>query len=348
MYAEPYINTNLKGTMITENYSLKNNNTFGLDVKARYFASPASVEMARDLILDPVYGSLPKLVLGAGSNILFTDDYNGLVIKPYIKDISISGEDKEFVWLRSGAGVVWDDFVSYCVDRGWGGVENLSWIPGTVGAAPVQNIGAYGAEAGDIIDSVEYIDMKSGKLVEIRGEECHFGYRDSVFKHSLKSVAMIVYVTFRLNKKPVLNTRYADLSEYFGENAPSLQDVREAVIEIRKKKLPDPAVTGNAGSFFKNPVVPAEQAERLKRDNPSLKLYPAGEGYCKLPAAWLIDQCGFKGKRVGNAGVHMNQALVLLAYQGATASELLLLADEIMTTVKRRFGVDISPEVNIC
>lgn len=333
---------------ITENYPLKKHNTFGLDIRARYFAEPVNEDDIIKILSDPCYKKMETLILGSGSNILFTRDFDGLVIKLQINDISITGESSGSVYVRAGAGVNWDSFVSFCADRGWGGAENLSWIPGTVGASPVQNIGAYGAEAKDIIEAVEYIDKENLRKVTIKGEECRFGYRESIFKKELRSRAIITFVTFRLAKIPVLNTGYADLVQYFSKKScNSVHDVREAVIEIRKLKLPDPSVTGNAGSFFKNPVVGQEKAAALKSEYPTLNTYPAGEGLCKLPAAWLIDQCGFKGKRFGNTGVHERQPLVLLAYEGAKASELLELASNIIDKVRDRFGVEISPEVNI-
>jgi len=335
--------------MLIENYSLKRHNTFGLDIRASFFASPDNEEKLIKLLRMSVSQSKQPLIIGSGSNILFTGDFEGLVIKPEIKDITLVKETNDCIYLRAGAGVVWDDFVSYCVNRGWGGVENLSGIPGTVGASPVQNIGAYGSEVKDCIENVEYLDLESLKKVTLSGKDCGFGYRDSVFKNRLKSKTVIMHVTFILSKYPILNIGYADLSEFFRYRVcKSVNDVREAVVEIRNKKLPDPAVIGNAGSFFKNPVVDIKKAEELKKLYPTLKTFPAGEGLSKLPAAWLIDQCGYKGKRSGNAGVHSNQPLVLLAYEGARAEEILNLANEIINTVREKFGVEISPEVNIC
>ncbi len=334
--------------MLIENYSLKKHNTFGLDIKASFFASPDNEEKLIKLLEICPFRNEQLLIIGSGSNILFTGDFYGLVIKPEIKDITIVKENDESVLLRVGAGVEWDDFVSYCVNRGWGGVENLSGIPGTVGASPVQNIGAYGSEAKDCIENVEYLDLESLKKVKLSGKECGFGYRDSVFKNRLKSKTVIMHVTFRLSKYPIINIAYTDLSEFFKEKeCKSVNEVRDAVVEIRAKKLPDPAAIGNAGSFFKNPVVDITKAEQLKNLYPTLKIFPAGEGRCKLAAAWLIDQCGYKGKRTGNAGVHSKQPLVLLAYEGAKAEEILTLANEIIDAVRDKFGVEISPEVNI-
>ncbi|MCK9304583.1 MAG: UDP-N-acetylmuramate dehydrogenase [Bacteroidales bacterium] len=334
--------------MIIQNYSLKKHNTLGLDANARFFTTPHDENQLRKVLSENRFRNIPLLVLGSGSNILFSNDFDGLVVRLEINDISVTGDDDKSVYVRAGAGINWDNLVSFCTDRGWGGAENLSWIPGTVGASPVQNIGAYGSEVKDIIYSVEYLERESLNKVTLKGSECKFGYRDSIFKRELKSTAIITYVTFRLKKFPDLNTGYADISAYFNQRScKSINDIREAVIAIRKDKLPDPSVTGNAGSFFKNPVVKIEKAEELKNLYPSLKIYPAGEGMCKLPAAWLIDQCGFKGKRFGNVGVHEKQPLVLLAYKGAVAAELLELSSLIIREVRGKFGIEISPEVNI-
>jgi UDP-N-acetylmuramate dehydrogenase len=233
-------------------------------------------------------------------------------------------------------------------DRGWGGLENLSLIPGCVGAAPVQNIGAYGSEAKDTIVKVEFVELAGGAVKSLKGDECKFGYRDSIFKNELKGKVAITFVTFSLSKVPVVNSSYADLTRALESIAqPTIKDVRNIVIDIRRTKLPDPAVVGNVGSFFKNPVIQEELALSIQKDNPSLKIFPAAKGFCKVPAAWLIDNCGFKGKRFGNVGVHENQPLVLLAYEGAKGEELLALAHEIQQAVKERFNIEIEPEVNI-
>jgi UDP-N-acetylmuramate dehydrogenase len=334
--------------MITRNRDLKRLNTLGLEAKALWYAAPHSVDALKEVLKDPAYEGLPVLITGSGSNLLFSGDFNGLLIHPDFNEIKITGEDSDYVYVRAGAGVDWDVFVAWCVDRGWGGLENLSLIPGCVGACPVQNIGAYGSEVGDSIHKVEYVDIKSLKEVTLSAPECRFGYRDSIFKRELKSATVITYVTFRLSKYPVINAGYADVAaELSGVENPGLSDVRRAIIDIRRRKLPDPAVIGNAGSFFKNPVVPEALALSIQRDNPSLKLFAAGSGFSKVPAAWLIEQCGFKGKRFGNVGVHPNQALVLVAYDGATGKELLELSDRIRRAVNEKFGIEIEPEVNI-
>jgi UDP-N-acetylmuramate dehydrogenase len=327
---------------------MKRLNTLGLKIFCDWYARPANEEELKELLLSGDFSTMKKLITGSGSNLLFGGDFQGLIIHPDMKDIRIFREDKKYVYLRVGAGVEWDSLVEYATDRGWGGLENLSLIPGCVGASPVQNIGAYGAEAKDTIESVEFLELEGGEKRILQASECDFGYRDSIFKKELKGKVVITYVTFRLTKVPVVNIDYADVMAALSAlPSPSVGDVRKAVIDIRKSKLPDPEVVGNAGSFFKNPVVPLELAKSIQSDNPSMKIYPVDEFSCKVPAAWLIEQCGFKGTRKGNVGVHDKQALVLLAYDGAKGSELITLSAEIRTAVKEKFGIDIEPEVNI-
>lgn len=333
---------------IDKNASLKRYNTLGLEVYAQYFASPESVKEIQELLGDPQINRLEKLIVGAGSNMLYVGDYKGIVIHPNIKGVEILKKEDDAIYIKVGAGVVWDDFVSLATQRGWGGVENLSGIPGCVGASPVQNIGAYGVEVGDVIVEVEYVLIESGELKVLKEVECHFGYRDSIFKNELKSAAIITHVTFKLSLNPKINADYADLSASLaGRGEVNILEVREAILKIRESKLPDPNITANAGSFFKNPVVPQSFAALLTEKYPDLKTYPAGEGKVKIPAGWMIDRCGFKGYREGNVGVHKNQALVLVAYEGATGEELLTLAQKIKRSVRDRFGIDIEPEVNI-
>jgi UDP-N-acetylmuramate dehydrogenase len=334
---------------IVRECSLKDKNTFGFDVKADIYAEVESKEELKLLLSNSEYSQIPKIVVGSGSNILFRRDFKGIVIHPAIMDISIVGNDCDYIYLRAGAGVVWDDLVQFCVDRGWGGVENLSAIPGCAGAAPVQNIGAYGAEVANVIHAVEFIFYNDLSEREFSCGECNFGYRDSIFKRELKGCGIITYVTLKLSKNPVINANYEDVQHALhGLENPSIHNVRDIISSIRASKLPDPSVIGNAGSFFKNPVVSEKLALSIKNSHPSLKLFPSGEKYYKIPAAWLIEQCGFKGKRFGNVGVHANQPLVLLAFEGATGDELINLSHTIIQTVKERFNVDIEPEVNIC
>ncbi len=335
--------------MLIENKKdIKKFNTLGLRVITEWYAQPSTVEEIKSLLEDKRFMALPLQIVGSGSNLLFNGNFNGLVIHPNIREIEIVENDGENVFIRVGAGVIWDDFVEWCVERGWGGVENLSYIPGCVGASPVQNIGAYGAEVKDAITKVEYLEVETKKEKYLSNEECKFGYRDSVFKNELRGKAIITYVTYRLSLSPVPDTSYKDVAELMADIPnPSVYDVRKAIIGIRKEKLPDPSQIGNAGSFFKNPLIHESYGEELKRQYPNLKLFPAITPMVKIPAAWLIEQCGFKGIREGNVGVHPNQALVLLAYEGATGEELLSFAEKIKRTVKIRFNIDIEMEVEV-
>ncbi len=321
--------------LFLENISLRKYHTFATEAKARYFlefsdaAELLSFRKERPELFDRF------LVLGGGSNLLFVGDFPGLVIHPAVPGIELVGEDDRQVWLRAGAGVVWDDFVQYAVERGWGGVENLSLIPGRVGAVPVQNIGAYGQEAGNVISSVAGIDLLSGGVRELEAPECAFAYRNSVFKGALKDTFIITSVVFRLDKVPTLVLGYGDIlkevevkdmnkvkvevkDKIGGETLPGVKEVREAVIDIRRRKLPDPAVLGNGGSFFKNPTVEKRLADELRMSFPGMPVYPAGEDRLKLSAGWMIDQCGWKGFRRGDAGVHRDHALVLVNYGNAS------------------------------
>ncbi|MDR1681531.1 MAG: UDP-N-acetylmuramate dehydrogenase [Prevotellaceae bacterium] len=329
-------------------YSLKSHNTFGFDVRTGLFAAVDTADELQALLSDARYHTMPRLVLGGGSNMVFCGDFDGLVIHPRMGGIEKQAEDAEEVYLRAGAGVVWDDFVACAVQHGWGGAENLSFIPGRVGASPVQNIGAYGVEAKAIIHQVECILTGTGERRIFSNAECAFGYRDSVFKHAWKDRAVVTHVVFRLRKRPVLQVHYSPLADEL-KNYPehSLPAVRQAIIAIRRRKLPDPAETGNAGSFFKNPVVPKATAERLAAADPQLTLYPVNDASVKLPAGRLIELAGWKGRRVGNVGVHAQQALVLVHYGGGTGNEIMALAAAIRQSVYDRFGVQLEPEVNV-
>lgn len=334
--------------IIQTNHSLKQLNTFGFDVKAKYYAAPTSEDEILEVLNDESVAGIPRFVLGGGSNVLFTGDYEGLIIHPQIKGIEKIDEDENFVWLCAGAGVCWDIFVAYCVKNNWGGIENLSYIPGDVGAAPVQNIGAYGVEAKSTIDEVYGVYIENGEPFCLNNAECEFGYRDSVFKQELKNKVIITEVTFKLRKKPVYVTHYGNIEEELTKNFAkvNIQNIRKAVISIRQRKLPDPKVLPNAGSFFKNPVVPVAVAESLKKAYENMPLFPSDKKTAKLAAGWLIEQCGWKGKRVGNVGVHEHQALVLVNYGDAEAAELKKLATDIQQSVKEKFNIDIEPEVN--
>jgi len=335
---------------ILEHHSLKEYNTFGLEAKARYFVEVTSVAEVKQILQNEQLKPLPRFILGGGSNILLTQDFEGLVIKNSIKGIEVTKENDHHVWLKVGSGEVWHNLVLHTLAKGWGGLENLSLIPGQVGAAPMQNIGAYGVELEATFDSLEAVDMGTGETQVFTKEECQFGYRESVFKTSLKGKYCIVSVTFRLNKKPLVNVSYGDIKRVLDDMQiwePTPQAVSQAIIQIRQSKLPDPKVLGNSGSFFKNPEIPREQFEKLQQQYPLIPNYPAPSGLVKVPAGWLIEQCGWKGKRVGNTGSHAQQALVLVNYGGATGKEVYQLALDIQASVKEKFGIDIVPEVNV-
>jgi len=334
---------------LQENISLKPYNTFGIDVKARFFAEIFDKEDLKVLSESTVFLENKLLVLGGGSNMLFTQDFEGLVIK-----ISIPGISAEFteldVIVTSGAGVVWNDFINYCIEEDFAGVENLTLIPGTVGASPIQNIGAYGVELKDVFDSCEAFEIASGTFKQFSFDECQFAYRDSVFKNELKGQYIITSVTFRLNTQRKINSQYGAIQSILAERSitkPDIADISSIVAEIRVSKLPDPSTIGNAGSFFKNPVIEKEAFEKVKLLFPELISYPAGKGMMKLAAGWLIEQCGFKGVVEGHTGTWKNQALVLVNHGGATGKEVYSFSEKIIDTVYDRFGVKLEREVNI-
>lgn len=325
-------------------------NTFGISAFASQFVEVTSVSQLQNLIQDKTIFENSVLILGGGSNILFTKDYKGLVLKNSLKGIEVTKEDENHIWVKAAGGEIWHDLVMHCVNKNWGGIENLSLIPGTVGAAPMQNIGAYGVEIKDTFEELEAINIQTGELEKFNNEQCKFGYRESIFKHEAKGKYFITSVTFKLNNKPVLNTSYGDIETLLKEwhvTKPTIADASKAVIAIRQSKLPDPAVLGNAGSFFKNPVIEFSVFEKLQKNYPTLKSFPAPDGKVKIPAAWLIEQAGWKGKRFGNIGVHEKQALVLVNYGSGTGKELIDLANKIIDSVKEKFGVALTPEVNI-
>lgn len=335
---------------VQENISLQQLNTFGIEAEARYFAEIRSVEDLQTLLRDTRYNNTPKLILGGGSNVLMTGHFDGLVIKMGICGIEQVKQDENHAWLRIGAGENWHEFVMDTLNRGLSGVENLSLIPGTVGAAPMQNIGAYGVEICEVFEELEAVDISTRKLERFDNDLCQFGYRESIFKKELKGKHIITHVTLRLNRKPSFNTSYGAIRQTLEErkitdlNARAISD---AVIHIRRSKLPDPTVIGNAGSFFKNPVIGQSEFEQLQSRFPNVPHYAQPDGSIKVPAGWLIEQAGWKGKRVGQTGVHDRQALVLVNHGGAVGKEVVDLAMEIKQSVKDKFGIDISPEVNI-
>lgn len=323
-------------------------NTFGMDVKADRWIEYSSQEELCELLLHKERWSLPLLHIGAGSNLLFSGDFKGTVLHSGIKGIALAAEDENCVWVRVGAGVVWDDFVAYAVDHEWYGAENLSYIPGEVGASAVQNIGAYGAEAKDLIDTVETVEIATAKVKVFRNEECGYAYRESVFKKGLKGKFVVTHVTYKLSKHPVFNLEYGNIRtrlEKTGKEV-SLRLVRDVIIEVRKEKLPDPAVQGNAGSFFMNPVIAKEQYQELLVKYPDMPHYVVDENRVKVPAGWLIERSDWKGKALGRAAVHDKQALVLVNLGGASGREVMDLARAVVDTVRDLFGIELHPEVN--
>jgi UDP-N-acetylmuramate dehydrogenase len=334
---------------VQEHFGLSNFNTMGLAATARYFASVHSPTQIQELLSDARFKNLPILMLGGGSNVLFIEDFEGLIIHLAIKGKKVQDEDSETISLQVGAGENWHSLVQYCVEKGWGGIENLALIPGSVGAAPIQNIGAYGVELQEVFNYLEAYEIETGKTRRFNKVQCEFGYRDSVFKRELKGKYIITNVALSLRKKPEVNISYRALSEALDAKniqSPDIKDVNQAVIEIRRSKLPDPAKIGNTGSFFKNPVITKKQFEELRVAHPDIPHYPAGERV-KIPAAWLIEQCGWKGKRLGDAGVHKKQALVIVNYGDATGVEIWNLAQKIQLSVQQRFGISLMPEVNV-
>ncbi|HXH18042.1 MAG TPA: UDP-N-acetylmuramate dehydrogenase [Chitinophagales bacterium] len=335
---------------IQKNFSLKSFNTFGIDVSCLFFAEAENLDMLHEIITSTDYRNTRKLILGGGSNILFTKDFNGLVLKNSLRGVRVIREDEDHVWVKAGAGEVWHELVLFCIRNNYAGIENLSLIPGLVGAAPMQNIGAYGVELVSVFESLEAVHMHSGEEKVFQKDECEFGYRESVFKGRYKDQFIITSVTLRLNKKPTYNISYGAVSETLekmGVKELSIKAVSDAIIAIRSSKLPDPKVLGNAGSFFKNPEVPLSVYQRVKEKFPAVPHYPAANGMIKIPAAWLIEQCGWKGKRIGNTGSHQHQALVLVNYGSATGADVIDLAMKIKDSVKEKFGIEIVPEVNV-
>lgn len=332
-------------------FSLRAFNTFGIEAEARQFVEISSVEQYISIRKSGEFTHLPHLFLGGGSNVLLTKAQEALVVKISIPGISVIKQDADFVWLKAGAGVVWDELVQYSVNQGWSGLENLSLIPGTVGAAPMQNIGAYGVEIKDTFESLEALNLQTLEVEVFDVKACAFGYRESYFKRAGKGQYLISTVTFKLAKKPSIKTSYGAIQEVLvakGIKNPSIREVADAVIEIRKSKLPDPKDIGNSGSFFKNPTVSASEAARLTAENPGIPNYPVeGSTEVKFPAGWFIEKAGWKGYRKGDAGVHAKQALVLVNYGEATGGEILALSEEIKKSIKDTFGVSLETEVNI-
>ena len=336
--------------MIYENVPLKKYNTFGLDYMADYMIHLRTEVQASDFFRGDKSGRKPFLILGSGSNLLFTADFKGTILYPEMKGIRIEENDGENgnIMVSSGAGTNWDDFVEWTVNKGFGGLENLSLIPGKVGATPVQNIGAYGVEVKNLILKVNTINTSDGSLRVFTNHECEFEYRNSIFKNHEKGKYLVTRVYYNLKINPVLNLEYESLKEEVNRlGMLTLKNVRQAVINIRRNKLPDPEITGNAGSFFKNPIVPESFASEMKNKYSAMPLYEDKKGFMKLAAGWLIEQCGWKGKRTGDAGVHNKQALVLINYGKATGKEIYDLSEQVKKSVFEKFGVRLEREVEI-
>ena len=332
---------------IFRDYSLLPHNTFGMDVKASVFIEYASVEELKE-VLSLYVKDNQWLHIGKGSNLLFTGDFSGIILHSAIKGYEVIHEDTKEVVVRVGAGEVWDDFVAMTVEHEWYGAENLSLIPGEVGASAVQNIGAYGVEAKDLIVGVEAIEVSTGKESIFKNEECGYAYRESVFKSSLKYQYLVTHVSYRLKKTPCYHLDYGNIRLELEKQKAclTLANVRQAIISIREAKLPDPKLQGNAGSFFMNPVISRKHFEALLVDYPLMPHYEVDAESIKIPAAWMIDQCGWKGKRLGRAGVHDKQALVLVNLGGAVGTEVIALSEAIQKSVYEKFGINILPEVN--
>ena len=333
--------------VIEQGVSLRAYNTFGVDCRAAQFVRVRSVEQLRELMADPAWRRPARLVLGGGSNLLLTQDFDGLVIKMEIPGVESVGETEEAWLVRAGAGESWHGLVEQLVESGRPGLENLALVPGSVGAAPIQNIGAYGLEVAERIHAVETFDVESGEIISMSAQECDFAYRDSRFKRDLAGRRIVTAVVFALPKRWEAVTAYSELANELaaqGIDAPSPRQVFDAVVAIRRRKLPDPAVIGNAGSFFKNPIVSKEQRHNLVLHHPSLVSYPLAGGRYKLAAGWLIDAAGLKGATRGAAGVYERQALVLVNRGGASGAQILQLAREVQDTVRSRFGVMLDPE----
>lgn len=332
--------------IVHRDYSLKPHNTFNINANAKYFVEIKQISDLVDFCKSEYYSFEPRLILGGGSNILFTGDYKGLILHSTITEIDILSENNEEIEIKVGSGIEWDDLVGYCVNKGWGGLENLSDIPGKVGAAPVQNIGAYGVEAKDSISRVDAFDLKSKAIVSFNNNDCKFGYRHSVFKEPGHEGLVITHVSFRLSKKHILNTSYGKVEEEITKKSErTIAALRAVIKEIRRSKLPSTSEIGSAGSFFKNPVIANEKFSKLKKTYPGIPSYKLENNLVKIPAAWLIEQCGMKGYKHGDAGTYKNQPLVIVNYGNARGSEIAELSALIRTKVAEKFSIQLEPEV---
>ena len=336
--------------VIHENYPLKNLNTFGINAEARYFIALSSIDEIQEIIAEKIFKNNKKLILGGGSNLLFCKNFDGIILKNNLKGIKSIKEDADYYYIKAGAGEVWHDLVMHCINNNYGGVENLSLIPGNVGASPMQNIGAYGVEIKDCFYELDAINIADNTIHTFNKASCKFGYRESVFKQELKNQFIIISVTYKLLKTPIFNTQYGAIEkelEEMGIKELSIKSISKAVCNIRSSKLPNPKEIGNAGSFFKNPEISRNKYEILKNKFPSIVGYDLENGNIKLAAAWLIEQCGWKGKTFGDAGVHKLQALVLVNYGNAIGKEIYDLSQKILESVFTKYEIILEREVNI-
>lgn len=337
-------------SIIKSDVNLQPYNTLQIPATAHRFAEVTSTSQLQTILEEVSPEDKPLLVLGGGSNILFADDFEGTILHIKIAGKRIIKENDNHVWLEIGAGENWHETVRYCVEQGWGGIENLSLIPGTVGAAPIQNIGAYGVELEEVFEQLEAVHLESGEKHIFENDDCKFGYRDSIFKNELKGQYAVTTVVLKLSKVPDINSSYGAIQSELDERGitePDISDISDIVVDIRNSKLPDPQKLGNAGSFFKNPIVDEELYQQILEEYPNVPGYSMGTGRTKVPAGWLIEEAGWKGKVVGNVGTYRQQALVIVNHGGATGREILSLADNIQTSVKDQFGIALVPEVNI-
>jgi len=333
---------------IKKNYPLDKHNTFGIKCRTKYFASVKTENELKEVFESDYVEKYPWLVLGGGSNVLFRGDFPGLIVSMDIKGVQLLEEDDEFVKIKVAAGEDWDELVKNTVENQFGGLENLSYIPGKAGAAPIQNIGAYGVEVKDVLERVEFYHAENKSFITLKKSECKFAYRDSVFKHELKGKVVILYLILKLSKKQALKTSYGNIeSELKKYEKRNIKNLREIIISTRKAKLPEPEKIGNAGSFFKNPVVKKSVFLKLKENHSSMPSYPVNNDKVKIPAAWLIEQCGWKGKNLGTHGIHDVQPLVLVNHGGATGKDIYSLAKEVQLSIENKFGILLDMEVNI-
>lgn len=331
---------------IEENFSLEKYNTFRLPVRTRWFMEYDNEEDLQKILSDEYFQENISIHIGGGSNLLFLNDYNGIVVHSQIKGIEVIEEKDDYLLLRIGAAEIWDDVVAYTVAKGWGGIENLSHIPGETGAAAIQNIGAYGVEIKDVIATVEAYNQFTTEKRIFTNAECEYAYRYSFFKNEHNDPYIVTHIVLRLDKNPKnYCLDYGQLCAELGEKTLSPASVREAVIRVREQKLPDPAIIGNAGSFFMNPVISLMEFEKIKESYPAVPSYPASDGKVKVSAGWLIEQCGFKGKRYDSVGIYDKQALVLVNFGDATGNDIAILAESIRNAVRNKFGIELIPEV---